>query len=96
MAETKPCVNCKGTGVREGYVATWSKPSERCDGCNGRGFEFVINYEYCIMRKGQPGIHRGPMSEKMCDEWIWEFIDDGGKPGAFYIARRVIGDWEKV
>ena len=52
------------------------------------------NYEWCVMRSGfTDGPHRGPMTEHEAREWVREFLEDGGRPGAFYVARRSVSEW---
>lgn len=56
-----------------------------------------MEFEYCVMHEASPNDpHRGPWSEQKCRDWIKEWKDDGGRRGAFYIARRVIGPWHKA
>lgn len=56
------------------------------------------NKEYCVMydlnKMSKPD--RGPWSFEECLEWVKEWEDDGGRPGAFYIAIRDVGPWKKI
>ena len=56
-----------------------------------------VSLEYCIMRENLPQEpHRGPMSEEDAEQWIREWIADGGRWGLFYIAAREVGPWSPV
>lgn len=53
-----------------------------------------LQMEYCVMHFQYPDDpHRGPWTEKECRSWVKEFEDDGGTVGAFYVARRVVTNW---
>jgi hypothetical protein len=54
-----------------------------------------FEYEYCVMMERYPEPHRGPWSQKECEDWIQEGEEDGIKPGTFYVAWRAIGPWIK-
>lgn len=35
------------------------------------------------------------MTKEDAERWVWEWInEDGGRPDAFSVVRRPIGDWE--
>jgi hypothetical protein len=54
-------------------------------------------YEWCVMLHSYPQEpHRGPMSEGDAREWVRSVVEDGIRDGAFYVARRPVGAWEKV
>src|SRR5687768_13779612 len=55
-------------------------------------------YEYCVMHPSySDDPHRGPMNEADAREWVRECEEDlGMRPGAFYVARRSVGPWERV
>lgn len=51
-------------------------------------------FEYCIFRSGdeEKGPHRIG-SKVFCEQWIQDWLDDGGKGSVFYTARRWCGPW---
>lgn len=62
----------------------------------------TTEYEYGISRNllyelaeyGEP--HRAGMTEKAAQQWLAEWVEDGGKEGIFSIVRRPVGRWESV
>jgi hypothetical protein len=51
-------------------------------------------YEYCVMHHMYPNEpHRGPMPLDEAELWVDDYLDDGGRPGAFYVAKREVGPW---
>lgn len=67
------------------------------DGSWGNIPEFGnFKYEFGVMFDRYPGeLHRGPMSEQEAVNWVREFEEDGGRPGAFFVAERKVGPWVK-
>ncbi|HVL39908.1 MAG TPA: hypothetical protein VM328_11010 [Fimbriimonadaceae bacterium] len=61
------------------------------------GFSPEVTYEWCVMHHNysdEP--HRGPMTEAEAREWVREVEESGDfRKGAFYVARRLVGGWEK-
>ena len=54
-------------------------------------------YEFCVVHERYPGeVHRGPMSEAEADQWIADWLADGGRDGVFYVARREVTEWERA
>lgn len=54
-------------------------------------------YEYAVMHPAwEQEPHRGPWPLEECLAWIQSAIDDGFKYNAFYVARRPVGEWERV
>lgn len=58
-----------------------------------------MKYEYGILFKsstlGYEDIHRsGYTTLEEAEEWIKEWIEDGGRKDTFKIVRRLISDWE--
>ncbi len=51
-----------------------------------------VRYEWAIFRGEE--FWRGPWLLGRCRWWIDEFEQDGGRPGAFQIKRRAVGEWE--
>ena len=56
-------------------------------------------YEWCVMHEAlgfdaEP--HRGPMAEDEAHKWVRRWDKDGGCVGAFHVARRTVGTWERV
>jgi hypothetical protein len=56
----------------------------------------VEEREYGIFYARRNDLHRGPMTEAEARSWIEGFIDDGGRPGAFYVVSRVVGPWQEL
>lgn len=60
----------------------------------------MTDYEYVVWDNSDNCIHRGPMSEDDCVNWIEECIEmfPNAKPGAiaklWTVRRRPVGDWE--
>lgn len=52
-------------------------------------------YEYAVMQENIPGLHRGPWSKDEAEEWVLETEEMGFRKGAFYVARRPVGAWER-
>jgi hypothetical protein len=38
---------------------------------------------------------RGPMTEQEAREWVAGWEEDGGRPGAFYVVSRPVGEWTR-
>lgn len=54
-------------------------------------------YEFCVVHERYPSeVHRGPMSEAEADQWIADWLADGGRGGVFYVARREVTEWERA
>ncbi|QEM41530.1 hypothetical protein SEA_FORZA_60 [Gordonia phage Forza] len=62
-------------------------------------------FEYGIWRYPNPDMpSKAPqgylwlagMSRKQAERWIDEWINDGGRPGAFSVVRRPRGAWTRV
>ncbi len=51
-----------------------------------------MKYQWAIFRRED--IWTGPMSLAECRAWIEEWILDGGRPDAFRLKRRAVGEWE--
>lgn len=51
-------------------------------------------YEYGVMMRRRPGLHRGPWTEAEARAWVQECVDDGVAPDAFYLVRRKVTAWE--
>lgn len=57
----------------------------------------TFDYEFCVMHQIDPDTpHRGPWTLEQCNDWINEWIADGGREGSFYIAYRLVGSWKEV
>ena len=58
-------------------------------------FRVPGDYEYGVaFRRTTSEPHRLGMTEIEASTWIKEFIEDGGRSGAFVVIRRPMGDWE--
>jgi hypothetical protein len=53
-------------------------------------------YEYGVMIRNVEGLHRGPWTKDEAETWIAEALEDGFKPGYFYVVRRPVGNWEET
>jgi hypothetical protein len=55
-----------------------------------------MRVEHGIVHNATPDeLHRGPMTGTKAREWIKEFEEDGGKPGAFVIVYRTVSTWQR-
>jgi hypothetical protein len=55
----------------------------------------VARVEFGIVNVRTPEeLHRGPMTGEEALKWIREFEEMDGKPGAFIMVSRIVGDWE--
>lgn len=52
--------------------------------------------EYAIMMHHRGEIHRGPETLEWCQQWINEWIADGGNPDTFYLVKRKVESWKLV
>lgn len=50
--------------------------------------------EYGIVHVRTGTIHRDGMSHHTASRFLTEWREDGGKPDAFAIIQRPVGDWE--
>lgn len=55
-----------------------------------------MNYEYGIRFSHEDELHRGPMSKEAAQEWIEDFEELGGRPGAVILVVRSVSDWREV
>lgn len=55
-----------------------------------------VRYEYGIWSNRDNVLHRDGMSEPGADDWVDEWLDNGGKPGVFRVVRRAVGPWENA
>jgi hypothetical protein len=50
--------------------------------------------QYGIMQRNRDGLHRGPYASRQeADDWINEWLEEGGRPDVFYPVRREVSDW---
>lgn len=51
--------------------------------------------EYGIVFANEPDeLHRGPMTEAEARVWLDEWAAEGGRPGAFRMVVREVGEWK--
>lgn len=53
-------------------------------------------YEWGVALRRIHGPHRTGMTEQDARDWVAEAEEDGAAPGAFYVIRRPIGEWEEA
>jgi hypothetical protein len=54
-----------------------------------------VEYEYGIAFYQQlVDPHRTGFTKEEAEDWVRAWIEDGGRPGAFRVIRRPVGDWE--
>lgn len=53
-------------------------------------------YEFGVGRRRTEDVHRCGMTETEARDWVAEVESDGALPGAFYVIRRPIGEWEEA
>lgn len=51
-------------------------------------------FEYGVRHLDSGRVHRSGMSEDEAREWVAEWIEMDGKPDAFAVIRRPIGEWQ--
>lgn len=56
----------------------------------------VGGFEYGITMKGRAGIHRNKMTREQAEQFVSEWLEDGGPDDIFTIVRRPVGEWEPV
>lgn len=59
--------------------------------------ELSAEYEWAVMHPLYPEEpHRGPWAEDEVRAWVKAAEADGFKTGAFYVARRTVGQWTQI